>query len=60
MEEPIKAGERVIVNIEVTFVKVLKPYPKYINQDDDQYVLFSTNVYYDTPYPVLKQKTTFK
>jgi len=60
LEEPIKAGERVIVNIEVTFVKVLKPYPKYINQDDDQYVLFSTNVYYDTPYPVLKQKTTFK
>eukprot|EP00833_Pecoramyces_ruminatium_P009402 jgi/Orpsp1_1/1183434/evm.model.c7180000085180.1 len=59
-EEPIKAGERVIVNVEVTFVKVLKPYPKYIEQNDDQYVLFETNVYYLSPYDVTKQKTTFK
>jgi len=60
LEEPIKAGERVIVNVEATFVKVLKPYPKYIDQNDDQYVLFETNVYYLSPYDVTKQKTTFK
>jgi len=60
LEEPLKAGERVIVNIEVSFVKVLKPYPKYIEQNDDQYVLFSTNVYYLSPYTISKQKTTFK
>jgi oligosaccharyltransferase complex subunit alpha (ribophorin I) len=60
LEEPIKAGERVIVNVEATFVKILKPYPKYIEQNDDQYVLFETNVYYLSPYDVTKQKTTFK
>jgi len=60
LEQPLKLGERVIVNVEVTYVKVLKPYPKYIEQNDDQYVLFSTNVYYLSPYTVLKQKTTFK
>ncbi|OUM66538.1 hypothetical protein PIROE2DRAFT_53548 [Piromyces sp. E2] len=60
LEEPLKLGERVIVNVEVSYVKVLKPYPKYIEQNDDQYVLFSTNVYYLSPYTVIKQKTTFK
>jgi len=60
LEKPINTGERVIVNIEVSIVKVLKPYPKYIEQNDDQYVLFSTNVYYLSPYLVTKQKTTFK
>jgi len=60
LEKPINIGERAIVNIEVSIVKVLKPYPKYIEQNDDQYVLFSTNVYYLSPYIVNKQKTTFK
>jgi len=60
LEAPLKAGERAIVNVEVTFVKVLKPYPKYIDQNDEQYVLYSTNVYYFSPYPITKQKTTFK
>ncbi|ORX83524.1 Ribophorin I [Anaeromyces robustus] len=60
LEKPINTGERVIVNVEVSIIKVLKPYPKYIEQNDDQYVLFNTNVYYLSPYLVSKQKTTFK
>jgi len=59
LEEPLKSGNRVIVNVGATYVKVLKPYPKYIEQNDDQYVLFKTNVYYLSPYNVTKQKTTF-
>lgn len=60
LNKALELDERIILNLEAAFTKLLKPYPKYISQRDDQYVLFETNVYYLSPYKITKQKTSIK
>lgn len=55
---PLKPGESFDVTVEEVFVHAMTPFPTKITQSEKQYVLFSGNHYYYTPYTVKKQTTT--
>lgn len=46
------------LTVEEVFVHAMTPFPTKITQSEKQYVLFSGNHYYYTPYTVKKQSTT--
>lgn len=54
----LKQGDSVDVTVEEVFVHAMTPFPTKITQSEKQYVLFSGNHYYYTPYTVKKQTTT--
>lgn len=55
---PLKPGESFDATVEEVFVHAMTPFPTKITQSEKQYVLFSGNHYYYTPYTVKKQTTT--
>ena len=46
------------VTVDEVFVHAMNPFPTKITQSEKQYVLFSGNHYYYSPYKVKKQTTT--
>ena len=46
------------LTVEEVFVHAMSPFPTKITQSEKQYVLFSGNHYYYSPYVVKKQTTT--
>lgn len=47
-----------VVYIDTVFTKSLKPYPTSITQNDKQFVQFTSNAYFFSPFKTLTQKTT--
>lgn len=54
----LKPGDAVDLTVEEVFVHAMNPFPTKITQSEKQFVLFSCNHYYYTPYAVKKQTTT--
>ena len=54
----LKPGASVDVTTEEVFVHAMTPFPTKISQSEKQYVVFSGNHYYYSPYTVKKQTTT--
>ena len=54
----LKPGDSVDVTTEEVFVHAMTPFPTKISQSEKQYVVFSGNHYYYSPYTVKKQTTT--
>lgn len=54
----LKPGDAVDLTVEEVFVHAMSPFPTKITQSEKQFVLFSSNHYYYTPYTVKKQTTT--
>ena len=54
----LKPGDTVDVTVEESFVHAMTPFPTKITQSEKQFVLFSGNHYYYSPYTVKKQTTT--
>lgn len=54
----LKPGDSVDVTTEEVFVHAMTPFPTKISQSEKQYVVFSGNHYYYSPYAVKKQTAT--
>lgn len=54
----LKPGDTVELTVEEVFAHAMSPFPTKITQSEKQYVLFSGNHYYYTPYTVKRQSTT--
>ncbi|CAF0790271.1 unnamed protein product [Didymodactylos carnosus] len=53
----IKPGKKFTFEVEVVHVHALKPYPTEIVQGERQLIQYKMNVYYNTKYPTVTQKT---
>lgn len=53
----LKPRDTVDVTVDEVFVHAMTPFPTRITQSEKQYVLFSANHYYFSPYTVIKQTT---
>ena len=60
MEFPkrLDAGAKITVDVETVFANAMKPYPAQITQAEKQFMLFTGNVYYYSPYMTTEQTTT--
>jgi oligosaccharyltransferase complex subunit alpha (ribophorin I) len=56
----LNAGQKLKVTVIVLFTHVLKPFPSYILQKDQQFVTYEGNQFVFGPYQTKKQTTTFK
>ncbi|KAK2177069.1 hypothetical protein NP493_619g00046 [Ridgeia piscesae] len=54
----LDAGAKITVDVETVFANAMKPYPAQITQAEKQFMLFTGNVYYYSPYMTTEQTTT--
>ncbi|KAJ7382174.1 hypothetical protein OS493_036607 [Desmophyllum pertusum] len=54
----LKPGHTVELTVDEVFVHAMSPFPVKITQSEKQFVLFSCNHYYYSPYTVKRQSTT--
>ena len=54
-DAPVVAGEDLKFRVKQVFTHILSPLPESIHQNDNQKMVFSSNVYYDTIYETLSQ-----
>ncbi|KAJ3110916.1 hypothetical protein HK100_002872 [Physocladia obscura] len=57
---PLNPGKSAIIEISFVYTQVIRPLPKVIGQNDEQWLLFSFNAYSDSAYVAKKQKTTIR
>ncbi|KAJ3104211.1 proteasome regulatory particle base subunit [Phlyctochytrium planicorne] len=56
----LPAGEKSSLDISITYIQAVKPYPHVVGQTDPQYLLYEENAYLNTIYATEKQKTTVR
>jgi len=54
----VEPGDSVTVSVESTFSHALTPFPKQIGQSEKQFVIFSANHHYFSPYKTTTQSTS--
>ncbi|KAI0216738.1 Dolichyl-diphosphooligosaccharide--protein glycosyltransferase subunit 1 [Lamellibrachia satsuma] len=54
----LDTGAKITVDVETVFANALRPYPAQITQAEKQFMLFTGNVYYYSPYSTTEQTTT--
>jgi oligosaccharyltransferase complex subunit alpha (ribophorin I) len=60
LDSALKSGEKLSLTLALGFIGLVKPYPEYIKQKDNQKLLYKDNVYLFSPYAVKSQKTTVR
>ncbi|KAL7753014.1 dolichyl-diphosphooligosaccharide--protein glycosyltransferase subunit 1 [Sorochytrium milnesiophthora] len=60
LSEPLAAGERTIIDIDMVFKQALSPLPRELPQSGKQLVIYKDNLFFSSPYQTEKSKTTIK
>ena len=60
LEQQLGAGRETEIDIDTAYSHSLRPYPSEITQAEKQFVQFTTNAYFYSPYKTTEQESTVK